>query len=269
MFEQFILGIIQGVGEWLPVSSKAFLILTMVNVFGSKETLSVLIREALLLHIGTFFSALVYFWKDIETVTRKIIAKPQIILDKKGSLPGFLLITTIISGGLGYILLSLADNVTASSVESTGKAITFLTGLLLIGTGILQLNAKHVGTRSEKDVTRIDALILGFTQAMAALPGFSRSGLTISALILRKFNKVEALRLSFLMSLPIIFLGNIVLNFSNIIHLNVTHLVGIMTSFIVGLLTIKGLLTLAQKINFGYFVIGFGALTLLAAFITL
>ena len=269
MFEQFILGIIQGVGEWLPVSSKAFIILAKINIFGSKESLHVLIREALLLHIGTFFSALVYFWADIEKVARKIIANPKILTEKKGSLPGFLIITTTLSGGLGFVLLSIADNLTAASVESTGKAITFLTAMLLIGTGFLQLHARHIGSRFEKDIEPKDGIVLGLTQAMAALPGFSRSGLTVSALILRGFNKVEALRLSFLMSLPIIFLGNIVLNFSSIVHLDATHLVGIVTSFIVGLLTIKGLLLLAQKINFGYFVLGFGALTLLAAFITL
>lgn len=267
MFEQIILGIIQGATEWLPVSSKAFLILTMVNVFGSKETLGVLIREALLLHVGTFFSAVVYFWKDIETVVRKIITKPKVVLDKKGSLPGFLLVTTLMSGGLGFILLSLADNLTAASVESTGRAITFLTGILLMGTGILQLNAKNVGTRTEKDIERKDGIVLGLVQAMAALPGFSRSGLTVSALLLRNINKVEALRLSFLMSLPIIFLGNIVLNFSELTNITIEHIVGIATSFVVGLLTIKGLLLFAQKANFGYFVIGFGTLTLLAAFI--
>lgn len=268
MFEQFILGIIQGITEWLPVSSKAFIILAKVNVFGSTENLDELIREALLLHIGTFFAAFVYFWKDIQKVIQQIIKSPQILIDRKGSLPQFLLITTIISGGLGFILLSLADNITAASVESTGKAITFLTGMLLVATGILQLNAKNIGTRTEKDVIRSDGIILGLVQAMAALPGFSRSGLTVSALILRNFTKVEALRLSFLMSLPIIFLGNIVLNFSEITHIDASHIVGIVTAFIVGLASIKALLLIAQRINFGYFVVGFGVLTLLAGFIS-
>jgi len=65
MFEQFVLGIIQGLTEWLPISSKAFIILAKVNLFGSTESLDELIRETLLLHVGTFFSALIYFRKDI------------------------------------------------------------------------------------------------------------------------------------------------------------------------------------------------------------
>jgi undecaprenyl-diphosphatase len=269
MLEQLVLGAIQGITEWLPVSSKAFIILARVNIFGSTESLGELIREALFLHIGTFFSALVYFWKDVVAVFKKIIDKPQTIFDKKGSLAAFLFLTTLISGTLGFLLLTIADTVTAEAVESTGKAVTFLIGILLVGTGILQLSAKNVGTRTEKDIARKDGIILGLVQALAALPGFSRSGLTVSALLLRKFNKVEALRLSFLMSLPIIFVGNILLNFSEIIHINLEHFVGLATAFVIGLATIKGLLLFAQKVNFGYFVIGFGVLTILLAIITL
>ena len=267
MFEMFILGFIQGITEWLPVSSKAILILTELNFFGSTDSLNELIEGALFLHIGTFFSALVYFWKDIVVIVKKTISSPKTILSKKGSLAGFLICTTILSGGLGFLLLSLADNLTQNSVESTGKIITFLTGILLLGTGILQLNSKSVGMRTEKDATIKDGIILGLTQAAAALPGFSRSGLTVSALILRKFTKVEALRLSFLMSLPIIFLGNILLNFSEIKNIDTSHLVGIVTAFVVGLASIKVLLLIAQKINFGKFVILFGLITILAAII--
>lgn len=264
MVEMFVLGFIQGVTEWLPVSSKALLILTEVNVFGSTESLSELIEEALFLHIGTFFSALVYFRKDITLIVQKIISSPATILSKKGSLAGFLLYTTTISGGLGFLLLTLANSLTQDSVESTGKIITLLTGILLLGTGFLQLHSKNIGARTGKDITRTDGLVLGLIQAAAALPGFSRSGLTVSALILRKFTKVESLRLSFLMSLPVIFLGNIILNFSELVSIDASHIVGITTAFVVGLVSIKALLLFAQKINFGKFVIAFGLLTILA-----
>jgi len=173
------------------------------------------------------------------------------LFDTKGSLPQFLLMTTIISGGLGFVLLSIADNVTQTSIESTGKTITFLTRILLLGTGILQLNSKNIGIRTEKDVTQKDGVILGFTQSLCCSPRLSRSGLTVSALILRKFTKVESLRLSFLMSLPIIFLGNIILNLDKIMTITLSNLIGVFTAFIVGLVSIKTLLFIAQKINFG------------------
>jgi undecaprenyl-diphosphatase len=188
-------------------------------------------------------------------------------MEKKGSLGGFLLMTTILSGGIGFPLLKLADSLTGSFIQSSGQIITGLTGILLLGTGLLQLRAKSVGNRSEKDLIRKDGIFLGLVQGLAALPGFSRSGLTVSALVLRNFSKKEALRLSFLMSLPIIFLGNIILNFSQIVAIDANHIVGILTSFVVGIASIKVLLYIAQKVNFGYFVIGFGVLTLVAAFI--
>jgi len=129
----------------------------------------------------------------------------------------------------------------------------------------LELNTKKKGGyRTVRDLKMIDGVLLGIVQGFATLPGFSRSGLTVSALLLCKLDKTYALKLSFLMSLPIVLGGNLVFNF-NAFALSVEALVGLFFSFIFGLATIHLLLKIAQKVNFGYFVLFFGILTILSS----
>lgn len=262
MFEQIILGIIQGLTEWLPVSSKAMLILTEINIFGSTKSLEELIKIALLLHIGTLAAAILYFRKEIGELVATLLRFNKAPKEDK-NLFIFLLVTTVISGLLGFGLLKIIDAF-EEQMSLTGKAATAIIGLLLIGTGILQLKSKNIGKRTEKQVVVRDAIYLGFAQGLAAIPGFSRSGTTVSTLLLRHFEKQSALRLSFLASLPIIFAGNIILNFDAIRTINVNQIMGIFASFIFGYITIDGLLKVAKKVNFGYFVILFGLLTILS-----
>jgi undecaprenyl-diphosphatase len=98
---------------------------------------------------------------------------------------------------------------------------------------------------------------------LAVLPGLSRSGLTISALLLRKFDNASALKLSFLMSLPVVLGGNIVLNFKYFTF-STELLLGLIFSFIFGLLTISLLLKIARKVNFGWFVLIFGVVMIIS-----
>jgi undecaprenyl-diphosphatase len=101
---------------------------------------------------------------------------------------------------------------------------------------------------------------------LATLPGLSRSGSTVSALLLLGFQKSLSLKLSFLLSMPIVLAGNILLNL-NTINFSVDNLVALTASFAFGLLTINLLLKLAKKINFGLLVIIFGLLTISSLFI--
>ena len=121
-------------------------------------------------------------------------------------------------------------------------------------------------TKGSGDLGWIDAVLLGVVQGLAALPGLSRSGLTVSAFLLRGYDKAEALRLSFLMSLPIVLAGNILLHFAAPqITLALAAAVGM--ACLSGVVTIHLLFQLARKINFGIFVLGFGLLTLSAVFL--
>ena len=264
MIEQLTLGIVQGIAEWLPVSSEGLIVLIKTNLFNQPPNYEELIRHALFLHLGTFFAALIYFKKDVGILCKSIVQyKSQTQETKK--LFNFLFFTTLISGILGICLLKLMVNL-VEHFEATGKSITLIIGFLLIGTGILELRASKPGYRNLSNLKWTDSLITGIAQGFASLPGFSRSGLTMSTLLLLKFDKEHSLKLSFLLSLPIVLAGNIILNYDQMIF-SAPSLIGLGCSFVFGLITIHLLLKLAKAVNFGYFMLIFGSITILSFFI--
>jgi len=246
MLEQIILGTVQGIVEWLPISSEGVVVLLAKNFFG-QTSLELLIKKALFLHLGTFLAALIYFRKEV------------FFLLKDRKLLNFLIISTLISGLLGYGLVKIF-------LEIPAKTVILIIGLLLLLTAGFQLKTKKQEYKERKDLTFRDGILLGLVQGLAALPGLSRSGLTVSTLLIRRFKSSEALTLSFLMSLPIVLGGNIILNF-NQFAFSPENLLGLLFSFIFGFLTIGLLLKLAEKINFGYFVLIFALLIIVSVLI--
>lgn len=262
MLEYIVLGTIQGVAEWIPISSEGMIILAR-EIFFPGDSLLSSVSIALFLHLGTFLSALVYFWNDVKKILLNILRWRSTSREDK-DLIIFLLLATLVSGILGLALLYVLGSF-EEKLATAGSFVMGLVGILLLITGALQLSAKE-SDGAKTTPNKKDGCLLGVVQGFAALPGLSRSGLTVSALLLRKYSKEEALRLSFLLSLPIVLGGNIVLNLSGF-AINAEKLVGLLFSFVFGLATIHGLILLARKINFGWFVIVFGILSLLAAFI--
>lgn len=262
--EQILLGIIQGVAEWLPVSSEGMIILARTHILHLSGPIDDAIRQALFLHFGTFLAALVYFRHDVLVLIKSFVQYKQ-QSQQEQKLFQFLAVTTLISGGIGFALIKVLVRM-AEVIGSQETVITLVVGCLLMITGFLELCAKRTGCRKIEEINWIDFILLGVVQGLAALPGLSRSGLTVSALLLRKVENSSALRLSFLMSLPIVLVGNLVLNIGRL-SFSLPSLVGLLCSFAFGLATIHVLLKTAAKINFGYFVLLFAALTLLAAVI--
>jgi undecaprenyl-diphosphatase len=255
-----LFGTVQGISEWLPISSEGVITLIKVNFF-HETNLQSIIRFALFLHLGTFLAALIYFWKDVQQFFHALISPRNTRAETKKVLL-FLSISTIISGGLGFIILKSLEFL-PETFKTSGRAITFIIGLLLLITASIQLWRKSEIRKRESELTLHDSIILGISQALAVLPGISRSGITTSALLIRKFQNDVALKLSFLMSLPIVLLGNIILN-SEQFYISTSHVIALFFSFMFGLLTIKTLLLVARKINFGYFVLAVGSLMLIA-----
>jgi len=264
MTEEIVLGAVQGIAEWLPVSSEGLIVLTQVNLFNSPLSVNDLIHKALFLHLGTFLAALVYLRKDVLILLKAIFKFNKQKKETKNTLL-FLILTTIISGIIGIVLIEVVSHF-EEKLDFTSKAITIILGSLLLITALFQLKVKREGSREGKDIKTIDILILGIIQGLAVLPGLSRSGLTISAFLLRKFSKEKALKLSFLMSLPMVLGGNIILNLPNISY-DINLLTNLIFSFTFGILTIHILLKAAKKINFGYFVFIFGILTIISSVI--
>lgn len=266
MIESLILGLVQGVVEWLPLSSEGTTIAAKNIFFPDNEPLVTLIRLSLFLHLGTFLAALIYFRKDVITILT-ILIKPNSNSFENRQILRFLLISTLISGALGVALLTVLNQFEKILVSGS-TYINLTIALMLMITAYLQLRSKNSKIKVTKELKVSDGIILGLAQGFATIPGLSRSGLTVSALLLREFNEVLALKLSFLMSLPIVLAGNIMLNaniFSNGVTLNMT--VALLASFLAGLLTIDLLLKIAKRVNFAYFTFGFSLLIIFATLI--
>jgi len=260
MIQGIVLGLIQGITEWLPVSSEGLIVLAKLRLFGGKD-IEEMIRLALFLHLGTFLAALIYFRKEIFTLLKSTFQYSRTSQEQKAMIR-FLLVATLISGIVGFILLQTLIHL-EDSLAVSGKVITILIGCLLLITAGFQLTKQESSWKGPQDTTLTDGIILGIVQGFSVLPGLSRSGLTISALLLRKFDDTHALTLSFLMSLPVVLGGNIVLNFGNPL-INETTLWGCLFAFLFGLATIHLLLSLSRKMNFAYFVLFFGLLMIVS-----
>jgi undecaprenyl-diphosphatase len=237
--EALILGISQGIIEWLPLSSGGVNTLIATHFFGLeiKEALSF----SLWLHLGTLLAAVFYFREELLNI------------HKDKALLKFLIITTVVTGLIGGpIILFLLDG-----FELPLGLVTIVIGGLLVVTGLMQRLAGD--GYSDKKITFKDSMLLGLVQGLAVLPGLSRSGITIATLFLRKYSARDALRYSFLASIPIIFVGEIILvSIKGNTFFNLESLVAVVSAFLFGLLAIDVLLKLARKVNFSYFAIVLG-----------
>lgn len=257
IYQYVLLGIIQGITEWLPISSSGMLTLVMTNFF-NVTNLSVLLQQSLFLHLGTFLAALVYFRDDVAKIILSIFKKD---MKEHRKILNFLIISTIITGILGLVIIFVLGEIG----NLTGKTITFGVGVLLLVTAGIQFVAKKRGTKTIRNITSRSSILAGLAQGIAALPGISRSGMTVSTLLLDKFDDTTALRLSFLMSLPVVLLGNIFLNINDMaLVFSIEVLYGLLFAFVAGIVTIHLLITLAKKINFAWFALIFGILMMIS-----
>ncbi len=260
--EAIFLGFIQGVSEWLPISSEGMISLVMINIFG--KTLSEAIPFAIWLHIGTLLAASVYFRKDLLSIIRKL---PDYIMDlRSGHRPDpmitFLAVSTMLTGIIGLALMLYV----LEALTLDGRLATALIGGALIFTGLLQRMPSTRYCLKEEPGIR-DSSILGLVQGLSIIPGVSRSGITVSALLLRGFKSSDALRLSFIMSIPTVLAAQIGLNLLDPVSFSAASLFAVLVSFITGLVSISALVRIADKVNFSTFCIALGFLSMMVLII--
>lgn len=251
MFESIILGAVQGIAEWLPISSEAMIILVKSNFFPSGMIFSEMISFAIFLHIGTLLSALVYFRKKVLKIIRNIFSYKTMLQNERYEL-NFLFIVTIVSGVLGFGILKLIEE---NNYFFNGEGvINIIVAVFLCVTALLLYFSEQKKGKQDLQLTKRKAFITGIFQAFAAVPGISRSGSTIAGMGLLGIKKEKVLELSFILSIPLVFFANIILNYELLFNIEINHLIALVSAFIFGSITIDLLLRMVKKIRFSYFV---------------
>lgn len=239
MLKYLVLGTIQGIFEWVPLSSEGLVALASQALKWEGNPVDL----ALFLHLGTLLAVLIYFYKDWQ----------EIITLKNKPLIRFLTIATIISLAIGYPLYKTIRNV------AIGNGLLSIMGFGLLATAFFHKNKKTFQINEDKL-----AIISGFLQGLAVIPGLSRSGATIFGLSLTKDSPAEILKLSYLMSAPVVLASSVFLFLNNSI-LIINAWPALLTSFVIGILSLHFLLKLSRKINFFWFALVFSLFCFLAA----
>lgn len=251
MLDVILLGIIQGIAEFLPISSSAHLIIFR-DLFGIGSSISTDITLAfdVALHLGTLLAIIVFFFKDFFNMVIKGFTKgPK---DKEGKLMWMIIVATIPAAIAGVLFEEPIENIIRSNY------IVIALALIIMGVLIYLADKYFQKKKNISDMTYKDALIIGCSQVFALIPGFSRSGTTIASARTRKLNREDSAKFSFYLSAPVV-LGAVVLTLLkketlSIIAANLSiFVIGILTSFIVGLLCISFLLKYLRKNDFKLF----------------
>jgi undecaprenyl-diphosphatase len=233
--EAIILGAVQGITEFLPVSSSGHLVL-LQKVFHISEP--ALLFDTMV-HVGTLAAVFVVLWQDI----RKILRRPF------QRLTGFLILATLPTVIIALIFKERIEEAFASGVY-VGFAFLITAAVLFIS---YRLSRGWRRPRNEYTMNGLDALIIGVLQGIAIIPGVSRSGLTLSGALSRKLDRHFAARFSFLLSIPAV-LGALVLQLKEIadrgpgFEINLVPLIaGTVTAAIVGFFSVKLMLKIVRE----------------------
>lgn len=241
LLEALILGITQGITEWLPISSGG--INSLLGVMFFELDFATAFSLALWLHLGTWLAAVIYFRKDLLKMDKKLFK--------------FLAISTIatfiVGGPIVWLLL---DN-----IKFNGGLAAIIIGFLLIITGLVQWFSRQ--KQSLRKFEDKDAWLVGFVQGLAVLPGLSRSGLTIATFIFRKYQPDQALRLSFLMSIPVVLLGQVGLGLLGEFRFDNLSLIAVLAAFVFGIISINLFFKAARRLSFYYFAIILGIISII------
>ena len=248
-----ILGIIQGIAEFLPISSSAHLIVFR-DLFGIGADMSskVALCFDLALHLGTLLAIAVFFFKDFLNMVIKGVTKG--VKDKDGKLFWKIVVATIPAAIVGVLFEDIIEDAIRTNY------LLIATALIVMGVIIYLVDKNSKEEKTTKEISFKDAFIIGCSQVFALIPGFSRSGTTIASARALKVDRESAAKFSFYLSAPVV-LGACILQLLDdgaveLIMQNATiFILGIVVSFVTGLICIKFLLQYLKKHDFKLFMI--------------
>ncbi|NLZ81165.1 MAG: undecaprenyl-diphosphate phosphatase [Clostridiales bacterium] len=273
LLEAILLGIIQGVAEFLPISSSGHLAI-FKNIFKVNTDTGMLFD--IMLHLGTLVAVFIVYWDDIKKLiiegvgiivdfikNSAIYIHNLVSKDKKhyskvvnSSYRKFVMMVIVSTIPTGIIGILIKDYVESASESLLIPGI----GLLITATLLLISDKVKEGTKTPKTATYKNALIVGLFQGVATIPGISRSGTTITTSLLNGFDRKFAVKYSFIMSIPAILGAALleVLNLKNVTLASgeiINYVIGTIVSALVGYMCIKWILVLVQNRKFKYFAI--------------
>ena len=251
-----LLGLVQGLAEFLPISSSGHLAL-LQNIFGIEEGI---LFFSVMLHLGTLISLFIVYWKDIWALIIEFFKTIKDLLTRKGlALEGndtrrlmvMIIVTTIITGFIGIFFEDFFESLYSSCV---------VIGVGLIITGILMFVSEKLGqgNRNVSNLNARNAIFIGIMQGIAIIPGISRSGSTLVAGLACNFNRKLAVKYAFLISIPTI-AGSFILELKDalVAGIDMTIVgptaVGVVIAAISGLFAIKFMIKLVSNRKLKYF----------------
>lgn len=267
-----LLGLIQGIAEFLPISSSGHLAIAG-ELLGATTDIPEFFD--VLLHLGTLIAVFVFYWSDILDMIREFVAGVQDLAHRKTPVPvppARRLILLLIVATLPLVLvLPVKEYIERMS----GNLYFVALALLLTGCLLFLSDRVRKGRKNERTASVTDALLIGLAQAVATCPGISRSGTTITAGCLVGLDRKFAVRFSFLMSIPAV-LGANLLSLLDVAESGVNwpevpvYLLGVAVAAVSGYACLRLLKMIAEKGRFGWFAYycwGVGLVTILLTFI--
>ncbi len=269
--QAILMGIVQGLSEFLPISSSAHLVFTS-NFYKVIKNIPIVqssneeVFFDIMVHLGTLIAVLIFFRKDVLNILKAMwhALKTKNWEDKEAKLGLFIMAGTIIT-----VMLALPINEIAEKLVYTPSIV----GILLFITGFTLLYSEYKSKKLEEKKDEVNlktSILIGLAQGLAALPGFSRSGWTIATGLFCGLDRVTAARYSFLLSIPIILGASMVyplikIDIHEAVQYNWTAIIaGTVVSAIVGYLCIKYFMKFISKFSltiFGYYCIIAGVAT--------
>jgi undecaprenyl-diphosphatase len=236
-FEAFLLGLVQGLTEFIPISSTGHLLIAqqLLGIPASAATFAFLV----LVQVGTLVSLTVYFWKDLLALVKAFFARP--FSTPENRLAWFIIIAAIPALLAGFLL--------KGAVEALFKVPLLEAGIRLLTAAALMAAAEYFGRKSRAldSMTWLDALVVGLFQILAVFPGASRSGSTISGGLFRGLDRPSAARFAFLLAVPVMLAAGAfetldVLKLPDLTSFLPTLAIGFVTAAVVGWFAIRWLL---------------------------
>ena len=258
--QTIITGAIQGLSEFLPISSSAHIVFSneLYALITKTDIGNIAHQEEIffdiMVHLATLFAVFIYFFKDLKEIFIDFInsLKQKDFQNNNFKLVNYIFLSTIITGVIGLLLKERVEYFIAN--PKLICIFLFATGLILLGSEKLYKGTKEINLKS--------SILIAIAQGLAVFPGFSRSGLTIATALFCGMDRIKAARFSFLMSIPVIILASLIypvmeLDLTQIASFNLKAIgIGFLTSFIVGYICIKYFMKLLGKISlriFGYY----------------